>query len=104
MRILAASILALACVIPLDAHSQARKYPDRPIRMLAGYSAGGTVDATARIIAERLGPALGGTVVVENRVGATGNIAADTASRADPDGYTLFLSTSITAVSFRPVK
>jgi len=104
MRILIASILAVACAIPMQAHAQARKYPDKPIRMLVGYSAGGAVDATARIIAERLGPALGTQVVVENRVGATGNIAADLAARAEPDGYTLFMSTSITAVSQTLVK
>jgi len=104
MRILVTSLLAVAFAVPLQAHAQAQNYPTKPIKMLVGYSAGGSVDATARIIAERLGPALGGTVLVENRVGATGNIAANAAARAEPDGYTLFMSTSITTVSQSMVK
>lgn len=103
MRALVASFFALACVLPLPGQAQS-DYPNRPIRMLVGYTAGGSVDATARAIAERLGPALGTTVVVENRAGATGNIAAVAAARAAPDGYTLFMSTSITAVSLSLVK
>ncbi len=103
MRILVAVLFVAACALPLHAHAQG-DYPNRPIRMLVGYSAGGAVDATARAIAERLGPALGTTVVVENRAGATGNIAADAAARAAPDGYTLFMSTSITTVSLSLVK
>lgn len=104
MRILVTSLLAVAFAVPLHGHAQAQKYPSKPIKMLVGYSAGGSVDATARIIAERLGPALGGTVLVDNRVGATGNIAANAAARAEPDGYTLFMSTSITTVSQSMVK
>lgn len=103
MRILVASLFAASCALPLHAHAQS-DYPNKPIKMLVGYSAGGAVDATARAIAERLGPALGTTVVVENRVGATGNIAADLAARSAPDGYTLFMSTSITTVSLSLVK
>jgi len=103
MRILVASLFAAACALPLHAHAQG-DYPNRPIRMLVGYSAGGAVDATARAIADRLGPALGTTVVVENRVGATGNIAADAAARAAPDGYTLFMSTHVTTVSLSLMK
>lgn len=103
MRRLVASLFIASCIVPLHAHAQA-DYPSKPIKMLVGYSAGGAVDATARAIAERLGPALGTTVVVENKPGATGNIAADLAARAAPDGYTLFMSTSITTVSHSLVK
>ena len=83
MRILVTSLFALACALPLPGQAQS-DYPNRPIRMLVGYTAGGSVDATARAIAERLGPALGTTVIVENRAGATGNIAAVAAARAAP--------------------
>ena len=97
MRALLAFCCALAWLAPADGHAQA--YPTRPVRMLVGYSPGGSVDATARIIAERLGPALGQTVVVENIAGATGNIAADRLAKSAPDGYTLYMGTSINAVS-----
>jgi len=93
MRILVTSLFALACALPLPGQAQS-DYPNRPIRMLVGYTAGGSVDATARAIAERLGPALGTTVIVENRAGATGNIAAVAAARAAPDGYTLLFTTN----------
>ena len=60
----------------------AQTYPTRPIRMLVGYPPGGSVDASARVVAERLGPLLGQTVLVENRAGATGNIAAEALTKA----------------------
>ncbi|VTU24466.1 Argininosuccinate lyase [Variovorax sp. PBS-H4] len=87
-------------------------YPDRPIRLLVGYSAGGGVDAMARLIAPRLSALLGQQVVVENRAGAAGVIAADAVAKAAPDGYTLMLGDSSTLIakymqaklSFDPVK
>ena len=77
----------------------AQTYPNKPIRMLVGYPPGGSVDASARILAERLGPALGQTVLIENRAGATGNIAAEALTKAAPDGYTIYMGTTINAVS-----
>ena len=97
MRVIVTLCWALLCLSP--AHGLAQAYPDRSIRLLVGYPAGGSVDATARVIAERLGPMLGHPVVVENRAGATGNIAADMLAKAAPDGYTLYMGTSINAVS-----
>ena len=87
-------------------------YPDRPIRLLVGYSAGGGVDAMARLIAPRLSALLGQQVVVENRAGAAGVIAGDAVAKAAPDGYTLLLGDSSTLIakymqaklSFDPVK
>ncbi len=87
-------VLGFAAVTAL-----AQTYPNRPIRMLVGYPPGGSVDASARILAERLGPLLGQTVLVENRAGATGNIAAEALTKAAPDGYTIYMGTTINAVS-----
>ena len=81
------------------ATASAQTYPNKPIRMLVGYPPGGSVDASARILAERLGPLLGQTVLVENRAGATGNIAAEALTKAAPDGYTIYMGTTINAVS-----
>jgi len=65
------------------------KYPDRPIRVVAGFSAGSAVDLSARVIGERLADALKQPVVVENRAGAGGAVAAQAIAKAAPDGYTL---------------
>ena len=69
----------------------ADNYPSKPIRMIVAYSAGGTGDVVGRIVADKLGAALGQTVVVENRAGASGTIGARAVVSADPDGYTLLL-------------
>ena len=87
-------------------------YPERPIRLLVGYSAGGGVDAMARLVAPRLSALLGQQVVVENRAGAAGVIAGDAVAKAPPDGYTLLLGDSSTLIakymqaklSFDPIK
>lgn len=83
---------ALVATLPL-AHAQA-DFPDRPIRLLVGYSAGGGVDALARMLSARLPAVLGQQVVVENRPGATGMIAADQVAKSPADGYTLLLGES----------
>ena len=72
-------------------------WPTRPLRLIVPFPAGGTTDTLSRILAERLGARIGQTVVVENRGGAAGVIAAEMAARAEPDGYTLFLATIGTA-------
>lgn len=79
----------LAAALPL-AHGQA-DFPNRPIKLLVGYSAGGGVDALARMLSSRLPAVLGQQVVVENRPGATGMIAADLVAKSPADGYTLLL-------------
>jgi tripartite-type tricarboxylate transporter receptor subunit TctC len=78
---------------------QAQAYPNKPIRLLVGYSAGGGVDAMARLLAPRLSAQLGQQVVVENRAGAAGIIAGDAAAKAAPDGYTLLLGDSSTLIA-----
>ena len=79
---------ALVLAVPL---AGAQSFPNRPIRLLVGDAAGGGVDAMARLLAQRLPQVLGTTVVVENRAGASGMIAADTVARAPADGYTLLM-------------
>jgi tripartite-type tricarboxylate transporter receptor subunit TctC len=83
--------LAFALAMPLAA---AQGYPTRPIRLLVGYAAGGGVDAMARMLAQRLPAVLGQQVVVENRAGASGLIAAEAVARSAPDGYTLLMGES----------
>jgi tripartite-type tricarboxylate transporter receptor subunit TctC len=72
--------------------SSAADYPSRPVRLLVGASAGGTTDTMARAIAEPLSSQFGEPVLVENRPGAGGNLAAEAVARSNPDGYTLLVS------------
>jgi tripartite-type tricarboxylate transporter receptor subunit TctC len=90
-RGLAAVLLAAVCLAGLTT-AQAETYPSRPIKLLVGASAGGTTDTMARAIAQPLSASLGQPVLVENRPGAGGNLAADTVAKATPDGYTLLVS------------
>ena len=77
------------CVMPAAAQAP---YPNRPIKMLVGIPPGGAPDVAARLVGQYLSEALGEPVVIENRTGANGNIAAEAAAKARPDGYTLLLS------------
>lgn len=72
------------------AGASAQAWPERPIRMIYPYTAGGAGDALARLFADRLGPELGTQMIVDNRPGAGGNTGAVAAAAATPDGYTLF--------------
>jgi tripartite-type tricarboxylate transporter receptor subunit TctC len=71
--------------------ASAQPFPAKPVRLVVAYAPGGTGDVVARVIAERLGPALGQTVVVENRAGASGAIGTQTVLNAPPDGHTLLV-------------
>ena len=81
--------LAVLALCALTGMVEAQTYPSKPIRILLGYSTGGTADNLGRVIAERLSQRLGQGVLIENRPGASGNIAAQAAARSAPDGYTL---------------
>ncbi|MFC5523193.1 Bug family tripartite tricarboxylate transporter substrate binding protein [Polaromonas jejuensis] len=75
---------------------QAADYPTQPIRLIVPFAAGSGTDAIARITAQALGETLKGTVIVENKAGANGAIAAEYVAKAAPDGYTLFMTTNTT--------
>ena len=86
--------LAGAAAMTRRVAAQQTDWPNRGVRVLVGYPAGGANDLVARAVAQGMGEALGQPVVVENRAGGAGSIAAEAAARAAPDGYTLFSLTS----------
>ena len=81
---------ALAAVVFANSLSHAQTYPVKPIRIVVPFGAGGVADLTARIIAQKMSEGLGQSVVVDNRPGAGGVVAADLVAKSEPDGYTLF--------------
>jgi tripartite-type tricarboxylate transporter receptor subunit TctC len=96
-RITAAAALAMA--LPLAANPvNAQTYPSKPITMIVPYAAGGSVDAVARLVSDRLAAKLGGTIVIENVAGAGGVVGTQRAARAEHDGYTLLFSVESTIV------
>ena len=97
-RIFAAGLAALAALAG-DALAQA--WPSKPITLMVGFAAGGATDTAARIIAKKLSENLGVSVVVDNKAGAGGNIAAQQTANAAPDGYTIHLS-SVGPLSVAP--
>ena len=88
--------LALATTLWAVAAKAENAWPTRPIKLLVGFAAGGSTDVTARVIGQALSQRLGQPVIIENHPGAGGNIAADATAKADPDGYTLLMTTSST--------
>ena len=92
--------LAGVAALPfLGQRASAQDYPGRPVRVLVGQAAGSSSDIIARLIGQRLSERLGQQFAVEDRPGAGGNIATETAVRANPDGYTLLLVNSQNAIS-----
>ena len=95
----AAVVVAAAAVLGSPTNACAQSYPDRSVRMIIAFPAGGTIDTLGRIVAQKLTEAWGQNVVVENRAGASGNIGAQAAAQATPDGYTLHLGAQTLAVN-----
>jgi tripartite-type tricarboxylate transporter receptor subunit TctC len=93
--------VAVFCVLPAGTGpSQAQsKYPERPVRIIVPYGAGGVADVTTRLVAQKVGEAMGQTFVIENRPGAGGIVGAKALLASQPDGYTLFLAGNGSAIS-----
>jgi len=90
-RAFALGILLSAC---FGLAAQAQTYPERPIRLIAPFPAGGLVDVLARAVGDELSKSLGQPVIVENRAGAGGNIGAEAVAKSTPDGYTLLMTSA----------
>lgn len=98
-RTLLTSGAAIAAAAALPRFAAADDYPSRPVRIIAGFAAGGGVDVTARLIGQWLGERLGQSFVIENRTGAGGNIGTEAVVSAAADGYTLLLASVPNAVN-----
>ena len=93
MRITATLLLTLALAV-LSAASPAQNFPNKSIRFLVGFAPGGSTDIVARLIAQKMSENIGQQVVVDNRTGAGGIIAAEVLAKSPPDGYTMFACTT----------
>src|ERR1700731_964024 len=91
-RCIAAALLAaLALTFVIRGEARAQNYPERLVKLVVGYPPGGPIDTTARLLVPRLSAILGQTIIVENRPGATGSLAAKNLALTEPDGYTIML-------------
>ena len=96
-RAIRRGMVTLGCALGvLSGSAWAQTYPERPIRLVIPWPAGGITDSAGRIMAQRLAERLGSPVVVENKAGAAGTIGAESVARAQPDGYTLLLASAET--------
>ena len=98
MRSMARLLMTMSCSAACVTAACAQSYPVKPLRMLFGYTAGGTGDIVARLLAQRMAESLGQNVVVENRPGAGGAIADELAARSPADGYTLLFAAGSSAI------
>src|SRR5262249_32863205 len=93
---LALGLAIVASLAIVQVNAQPARYPDRPIKILVGFAAGGGTDVAAPIPSPKLKEKRGHSVVVENRAGASGMIAADAVAKSPPDSYTLMMGTQTT--------
>src|SRR6516225_10144918 len=98
-------LAAVAATLPaLSRFASAQSYPTRQVHLLEGFGAGGAPDIVARLIGQSLSERLGQSFIIENRSGATGNIATEAVVRASPDGYTLLLATASNEINATMLK
>src|ERR1044071_2704985 len=93
--LIALCVASAACGFATQGQAQG-KYPDHPVKVVVGFSAGGGTDVAARLIAQKLSEAMGQTFVVENRSGASGLIASEQVAKSPPDGYTIMVGSQTT--------
>ena len=98
MRITRREVLAAALLAPCVARAQ-DGFPNRAVRLIVPYSAGGIADTVARIVQPKVGEALGQSLIIENKTGASGALGAAAAAQSPPDGYTLVLEGATTITS-----
>src|SRR5712691_3102593 len=101
-----AFIASVVVFFGLPTSASAQTYPDRSVRIIIAFAAGGTIDTLGRIVAQKLTDAWGQSVFVENRGGASGNLGAQAAAQSPPDGTTLHLGGQVLAVNvtLAPIK
>src|SRR5271168_4336741 len=92
-------LAAGAAALPASRHAWAQSYPTRPVHLIVGVTVGSSPDIVARLIGQWLSERLGQQFVIDDRPGASGNIAAETVVRATPDGYTLLLVNGTNAIN-----
>jgi tripartite-type tricarboxylate transporter receptor subunit TctC len=93
------AIIIAACLGVISGHVAAQQYPQRAVRLVVAYPAGGSIDTVARLSAQRLTGALGQQFLVDNRSGAAGIIGTDNVAKAPPDGYTLLMGSAAAIAS-----
>jgi tripartite-type tricarboxylate transporter receptor subunit TctC len=99
-RMIVSSVLLACCGLTAATSAQAQAgYPDKPVRLVLPFPPGGPTDLVARVLAQKVGEQMGQPVLVENKPGANGNIAADMVAKAPADGYTVLYNTSSIALS-----
>ena len=97
--IVALTTVALTVVLAALGPAHAQSYPSKPIRVIVPFAAGGAVDVLARLVGAKMSESVGQPVIIENRAGAAGNVAADAVAKSPPDGYTILQNTNGQAIS-----
>ena len=98
MKLAVAALLAVAGLVAIPIQASAQAWPTKPVTLVVPFPPGGTTDVLARALADKLGPALGQTVIVESKPGAGATLGADYVAKAKPDGYTLLVTVSTYAM------
>jgi len=94
-----AGLVATAALLAAPGLARAQAYPNKPVRLVVPFAAGGTTDIVARVVAERINGPLGQTMIIENKAGGGGSVGANETAKASPDGYALGMATVSTTAS-----